>query len=297
MRVLVLGGAGFIGRHACAALLARGHAVLVGTRKPRRRHPCDRAVRFERLAAADRWVDVLRGVDVVVNAVGILRERPGESYEAIHHRAPEALAVACAASGVRLIHVSALGLRPDARSGFLRSKVAGERAVAASGADYSIVRPSLLDGPGGFGAKWLRRVAGWPVHAVPADAIGRLAAMRVEDLGEAIARLCEVPTLFSYRKVELGGRKAYTMAEYLDALRPDGLRPALLLKVPAWLARLASHVLDLLHLTPYSFGHHELMRSDNAPHPNMLPALLGRAPAPVGDRSAVVVAKPRAVGA
>jgi NADH dehydrogenase len=292
MRALVLGGAGFIGRHVCAALLARGHAVFVGTRRPRRRHPCDRAVRFERCSSPADWAPVLGGVDVVVNAVGILRERPGESYDAIHRKAPDALARACAAAGIRLLHVSALGLSERARSAFLRSKAAGERAVAASGADYSIVRPSLLDGPGGYGAKWLRLVARWPAHPVPADAAGRLAAMRVEDLGEAIARLCEAPTLFSYRKVELGGTRAYTMGEYLAALRPAASRRALLLKIPPWLARLASHAFDLLHFSPYSFGHHELMRSDNVPRPNLLPALLGRAPSPVGERSDVVVGLP-----
>jgi uncharacterized protein YbjT (DUF2867 family) len=297
VRALVLGGAGFIGRHVCAALLARGHAVFVGTRRARRGHPCDRAVRFERCASPAAWSSLLHGVDVVVNAVGILRERPGESYDAVHHLAPDALGRACALAGVRLVHVSALGLSDKARSGFLRSKVDGERAVAASGADYSIVRPSLLDGPGGFGAKWLRRVARWPLHAVPADATGRMAAMRVEDLGEAIARLCDVPTLFSYRKVELGGRKAYTMAEYLAALRPAGARPATLLHVPGWLARLTSHVFDALHFSPYSYGHHELMRSDNVPRPNLLPALLGRAPSPVGDCSGIVVRRPEAVRA
>ena len=32
MRVLVLGGAGFLGRHVVAALAARGHRVVIGSR-------------------------------------------------------------------------------------------------------------------------------------------------------------------------------------------------------------------------------------------------------------------------
>ena len=36
MQVLVLGGTGFVGRHAAAALRARGHSVLIGTRRPKR---------------------------------------------------------------------------------------------------------------------------------------------------------------------------------------------------------------------------------------------------------------------
>jgi NADH dehydrogenase len=282
MRILVLGGSGFIGRHAVRALLARGHAVLIGTRRPAARHPCPaREAHFEDLGEPRAWAPLLRDVDAVVNAVGILRERRRETYDRVHHRAPGALAGACAPRRIRLIHVSALGLHAAARSGFITSKLAGERAVAASGADHCIVRPSLLDGEGGFGAKWLRRLARWPVHFVPADAVGRIAALDVRDLGEALAILCELPSL--PRVAEMGGTAAYTMAGYLDGLRAArSMGQATVIPVPGWAARAASHAFDLLHFSPFSFGHWELMRRDNLPCPNALPALLGRAPAPVG---------------
>jgi NADH dehydrogenase len=289
MTTLVLGGAGFLGRHIAAALAARGHAVVIGSRRPRRAgrrlpptlHGCERReVHLERLTAPQSWRPLLAGVDTVVNAVGILRERGSATYERVHHLAPGTLAAACARRAIRLIHISALGLHDGARSRFLTSKLAGERAVAACGSNYSIVRPSLLDGEGGYGACWFRRVARWPVHFVPADAVGRIAAMDVRDLGEAVAVLCEKP---ERREVELGGTTLRTVGDYLEALRPPELAPAVRIPVPAWLARIASHVCDLVHFSPFSFGHLELMRRDNAPRHNLLPALLGRAPTPVGN--------------
>src|SRR6266568_7908397 len=212
MSVLVLGGAGFIGRHAAAALAKRAHTVVIGTRHPSRAprrlpaalHGCERReVHLERLGSPEAWKPLLRGVDTVVNAVGILRERGAETYERVHHLAPAALAAACARGAIRLVHVSALGLHAGARSGFLISKLAGERAIAACGSNYSIVRPSLLDGEGGFGARWFRRVARWPMHFVPADAHGRIAALDARDLGEAIMVLCEKPHAREWREVEL----------------------------------------------------------------------------------------------
>jgi fatty acid desaturase/uncharacterized protein YbjT (DUF2867 family) len=295
MRVLVLGGTGFIGRHAAAALLARGHEVLIGTRHPRhaaRRLPallrgCElREAHFEHLGKRADWHVLIAGCHAVVNAVGILRPRGAETYDRLHHRAPAALAAACALTGRRLLHVSALGLSPAASSGFLRSKSAGERAIAASGANYSIVRPSLLDGAGGFGARWFRRVARWPVHLVPADARGLIDALDVGELGEALAVLCERTDTSDWREVELGGGVPRTVGDYLAALRPAYLRPALRIAVPAWLARLASHIFDIVRISPLSFGHIELMRCDNVPHPNRLPELLGRAPARVGSAPA-----------
>jgi len=291
MRVLVLGGTGFIGRHVAAALAARGHEVSIGTRHPRRarrRLPaalrgCElREAHFERLDHRADWHLLLAGCHAVVNTVGILRNRGAETYDRVHHLAPRALAAACALGGRRLVHVSALGLSHAARSGFLRSKLAGERAVAASGAPYSIVRPSLLEGEGGFGAKWLRWFARWPVHFVPADARGRIAALDVADLGEAIAILCEKPASAEWREIEVGGAAAPTMAEYLAALRARRTsRAALRLTVPAWLARIVSHACDAVHFSPFSFGHLELLRRDNVPRPNLLPRLLGRESAPL----------------
>ena len=292
MNVLVLGGSGFIGRHVVGALLARGHTVIVGTRRARRaarRLPpaaqrcATRLARFEHLTSSHVWKPLLAGVEVAVNCVGILRERGGATYDRVHNMAPSALAAACQCLGLRLVHVSALGLRREARSAFIRSKLAAERAIATSGADYSLVRPSLLDGEGGYGAAWIRAVARWPVHFVPTEAKGRIAALEVRDLAEAIATLCEARRRADWREVELGGSALRTMAEYLAAMRAlSEERAALGIPVPRIVARIASHLCDLVHFSPFSFGHLELLRRDNAPGRNLLPMLLGRAPTPVG---------------
>jgi NADH dehydrogenase len=296
MRVLVLGGAGFIGRHAVAAVVARGHEAIVGSRHPGRSARrvglpgvAWREAHLERIvdaADADRLLD---GVDAVLNCVGILRERGRESYHAVHVRAPLALAAACRARGLGYTHVSALGLAHPHRSRFLRSKQACEAQLAASGADWRLVRPSLLDGPGGFGARWIRAVARLPVQPVPAGAGGCIAVLRVDELGEALARVVE-QTLApdagtAARSFDLGGPHALTIAQYLAAWhRVGAARAPLQVPLPRWLARLASHACDLLHATPLSFGHFELLQVDNLPTHNRLAELLGRAPRDVfGD--------------
>jgi NADH dehydrogenase len=289
---MVLGGTGFIGRHAAIALRARGHTVIIGTRHPKRAakklpaslHDCElRETHFESLTTRYIWKPLLEDVDAVVNAVGILRERGRETYDRVHNMAPTALSEACERLKLRLIHVSALGLRPQALSGFIHSKILAERAIAAGGADYSIVRPSLLDGEGGFGAEWVRRVARWPVHFIPVEARGRMAPLDVRDLGQAIAVLCERADRADWREVELGGSAKRTMAEHLASMRAlHDARPALRIPVPRFLARITAHLCDVVHFSPFSFGHLELLRRDNLPRANLLPALIGRAPTPVG---------------
>jgi len=293
MRVLVLGGTGFIGHHAVAALLERGCSVTIGSRfaMPGHRHQhagCGwRQTRFETLLEPRRWLPVLDDIDVVINSVGILRQRGAETYDRVHHLAPAALALACRQRQVRLLHVTALGLQPSARSRFLKSKLAGEQAVRRSGADWRLVRPSLLDGEGGYGAKWIRRVARWPLHLLPANASGKIAALDVAELGEALATLAlhaiAADAEVSQREFELGGPDQQSILELLAAIRRrHTARPALALRIPAMLARLGSHACDLLHVTPYSYGHYELLRNDNCPRHNRLPELLGRMPKAVG---------------
>ncbi len=287
MKILVCGGQGFLGRAVVQALADKQTQIVIGgrTEKKDKRNTRPAAnisfcpMRFEKLMTQADWVPLLNGIDVVVNLVGILRERGRETYEKIYVRAPIALAQACAALSIKLIHVTALGLRADAQSRFNTGKLKSElalKAIAAKHAlDLHIVRPSLLDGPDGFGAKWLRRIANWPVLLFPASAVGLIAPLPINDFGKAMAALCLDSTRSQPLEIDMGGDKTMTMRNYLLSLRYANKKPPLVeIAVPGLIGRIVSHALDLLHLTPYSFGHHELMTRDNVPTLNRVPKLV-----------------------
>jgi len=282
--VLLLGAAGFIGRHVYAALISQGFQVTAVCRPHSSCMNIDtwkwKALPLETMCAPMNWLAHLQEVDVVINCVGILRQRVGERYDAVHHRMPAALAQACAQMRVRLIHTSALGLHAQAKSRFLSSKLLGEQAIAASGADYCIVRPSLIDGLGGFGASWLRMLASWPVHFVPRGAVGKIAAVQATDLGAAYAQLAMLPSLAEQRQANLGGERLFAYGEYLQLLRgvEAGNKPALQIPLPNWMTRIGAHLCDVFRFSPFSYGHWILLQRDNIPAPNALPALLGGAP-------------------
>lgn len=279
--VLVLGGNGFVGRHTVAALRGVGCNVTVGTRFPRL--PSERTARLHELTAASEWQALIHDVDAVLNCVGILRQRGKETYDLVHHRAPVALATACRDAGKRFVHVTALGLHAEAGSRFITSKLEGERAIMSVGGDYAIARPSLIDGEGGFGARWLRGVSRLPFFFAPMDARGLIAALDAEDLGEALAQLCtaDAGTLGfeRSREFDLGGTETHAFADYIRGLRRRYTdTPNLHVPVPGVLARLFAHFCDVIHFTPFSYGHWELLRRDNVPAENRLPELLGRGP-------------------
>jgi uncharacterized protein YbjT (DUF2867 family) len=292
MKALVLGGNGFIGSSIVVKLKQQGVDVLIGSRKPAENVDMVH-IRMQEMLLVDDWLPVLKGIDIVVNSVGILRERnllsriqsKRETYDKVHNLAPTALAQACAKLNVRLIQISVIGLTDIAKSRFIRSKFAGEQGILSSGAQAILVRPSLLDGAGGYGAKWFRRVATWPVQFVMKSE-GLIAPLQVTDLGEAVANLCQMDFDALPKVIELGGNEIFAIEQYLTKLRTQTSQTrALHIAAPKIAVRLFSHIFDLLAWTPLSFGHFELMQGYNVPAKNMLPILLGRKPTEVGVKA------------
>lgn len=275
--ILILGGRGFLGRHIAKSLTKLGAKVVIGTRQ--QLSNCNnyeyRSVQLHKAAKYGFESSLFENIDIVINTVGILRERLRESYNDVHHIAVKKLAEKCVKLNIPLIHISALGLQNPVQSRFLKSKRLGESALKDSNVNWTIVRPSLLDGDGGFGAKWFRRVAKWPIHFLPKSAIGKIAPIHVYDFGDVVANLCSF-NIEKHKKceIELGGEFEFGLSDYLQYL--DNGKPKLVIKIPTWFARSIAHICDLFHITPFSFGHYELLKFDNIPKHNLSQQLLGR---------------------
>ncbi len=286
--VLVLGGYGFVGRHTVKALQQHNVTVLTGTRgrAGQALQPNERRVSLHQALRVNDWQATLKGVDAVINTVGILRERRCESFDAVHHLGASALAQACRALAIPLVHMSALGIEDQSQNRYTQSKLHGEKAIINSECTGAIVRTSVVNAPDGYGSGWLYRVAQWPVWLVPAGAVHLLSPVDAGDIGEALAVLALRNGITQMELIEIGCGESFTLTAYLTKLRqsvnPRLSKPLMTIRVPQAIARFSAHVFDLLHITPYSIAHHELLEFDNIPTHNQLPALLGRSPAPIG---------------
>lgn len=284
--ILVLGGRGFIGRHVVKHLALLGANVITGSRQKDNKNISVRQTTLHDIKKPEDCITALEGIDVVINTVGILRQRYRETYDQVHHQAVKSIADACAKTNTRFVHISALGLQNPVKSRFSISKRNGEQAIKNSRANWAIVRPSLVDGEGGFGARWFQWVAKWPIYFIPQDAKGVFAPINANDLGEAIARIALMQTperTPSNRIYELGGNQQVHVLDYLKLLRPNRLgAPALVIKIPAIVARTFSHLFDLIQFSPYSFGHYEMLKNNNLPVQNHLQTILGRPATAIG---------------
>ena len=189
MNILVCGARGFIGAAICAALRARGHRVLRGVRNAAL--PDEVEMDFTRDTDPARWLPRLAGVHIVVNAVGLLRERGEQTFDAVHRRAPIALFDACVAAGMRrVIQMSALGADTGITA-FFQSKRAADAHLLTLPIAHHIVRPALVYGENGDSARFFRVLASLPVHVLPGAGRQRLRPVQVAELTEVVCRLVE----------------------------------------------------------------------------------------------------------
>lgn len=245
MRVVVFGANGVLGRAVCAAVAQHGHRVLRAARKD-----AEIVVDFRFDLSAATLRAAVRGADVVVNTAGILIERDGDTWAAVHHEAVDALAAACSAERVaRLVHVSALGAGSGIAGGYMASKLAGERALERHPVDYAIVRPSLLVDPACPSTKLFTWLAGLPVIALPGlrhPGASRVCPVQVNDVAECIARIAAHPKALR-RTIELAGPQPLSYRELLARLRAaQGKGRALWVPVPWWLLHASSWLAQAL---------------------------------------------------
>ena len=152
MRVLLLGATGLIGSAVAARLQAAGHESVGVARKvdgPARRVPVARwiALDLRDIRAPEDWLPHLAGIDAVVNCAGTLQDNARDSTARVHADAPAALWAACEQAGVlRVVQMSAMGVDRPAATAFMRTKQDGDAALAASGLDWVILRPSVVLG-------------------------------------------------------------------------------------------------------------------------------------------------------
>jgi len=190
----VTGGTGFVGQHLLRIALESGYDVRALTRgwKP----PEDAIAWVDgALDRSESLAKLCAGADAVIHIAGLITGSRAD-FEAVNATGTANMIDAARSAGVRrFIHISSLAAREPDLSNYGWSKAKSERLVAASGLDWTILRPPAVYGPGDRETLELFKMAKRGLVALPPK--GRFSVIHVEDLCRLILAVLDEPEAIS----------------------------------------------------------------------------------------------------
>lgn len=222
--VLVTGSTGFVGRNTVQRLAQDGKKVRCLVRQ----RPDKSSLQYPGVEFAVGDVtdpvsleEAMHGIDQIVHLVAVIREYPrkGITFEKINVQGTRNVAAAAKKSGAkRLLHLSAIGARADTDFPYLRSKWLGEQAVQRSGIDWTILRSSIIIGPGDEFLRELKNpITMSPVMPIIGNGKARFQYIWVEDVARCISISLDAP-INTQRLIEIAGPEHVTYEETMDMI-------------------------------------------------------------------------------
>lgn len=266
----VFGGSGFIGRQIVRELARLGYTIKVASRAPEGAYFLRTAGTVGQVVpvACDYGDDAsiraaVQGCELVVNCVGVLYEKKGAGFAAIHTELPRAVAKACRIEDVRrFIHISALGC-DQASSKYAQSKYAGERAVLENFPAATIFRPGVVFGAeDNFFNMFARLSVLLPALPLVGGGKTKLQPVYVGDIADAVIIAARHDDCRG-KIYELGGPEILTLRQIYGRLFKETGRPRLLISMPWGLAKFQGSILGLMPSPILTADQVETLKTDN----------------------------------
>jgi NADH dehydrogenase len=260
MRVLVLGGTGFVGRALLRRLSQDGHQLTVLVRRPERHRDLSlipNVTMVEMVHFSDLFLRKhIKGQDAVINLIGILHERGKTTFEQAHVGFARKLVAACSVEGVtRLLHMSALGATSEAPSAYLRSKAEAQALVHSSGLDVTSFAPSVIFGRGDhFVSTFQHMLSVLPIMGVVCPQ-AKLTPVWVEDVVDVMARALLNKTSIG-QHYELCGSRTYSMLELIRLIGEFVPSHTRLLPLSDGLSRIMARVMGVMPTPLFSMDNY-----------------------------------------
>jgi uncharacterized protein YbjT (DUF2867 family) len=286
-KILITGGTGFVG----SALRERlsGSDVRVLARHPdASREPGSTEFLAGNVLDPASLLSAVEGVDAVVHLVAIIAEHGEQTFDRVIRQGTTNVVTAAANAGVRrFIYVSALGAQDNPAYPYLVAKWRAEQAVRAAPIDWTIVRPSIIFGPGdrfiNVLADLIRKA---PVVPVVGSGASKFQPIAIGDAADAIIRALQDPGTVG-KTYEIGGGEVFTYEEMLDliAARLGKSRPKV--HVPVGLMRAVvalSGPLPSRLRPPVTKEQLRMLALDNCTEQSATESLIGRPPLSLRNR-------------
>ena len=255
----IFGGTGFIGHQIVRELAKAGYRVKVATRVPERAYILKTCGNIGQIVPVfcdygddESLREAVQDCQAVVNCIGILFEKGKKaSFQALHTELPGRIAKICAEEAVdRLVHISALGVE-QGTSKYAKTKLEGETAVRENFPDVSILRPSVVFGPGDdFFNMFARLSALLPALPLIGGGGTKFQPVYVGDVADAVIACLQAPATSEDRPqgkiYELGGPDVLSFREIYERLFEQTGRRRTLVSIPWGMAKIQGAFMGLM---------------------------------------------------
>ena len=294
MTVLVTGPTGFLGRRVVQKLIDHSYQVRCLVHSPGRERMFPQGsvdVYYGDINNADALASAMQGVDQVVHLVAVIRENGAATYDRINRQGTENVVAAAKAAGnvQQFVHISAVGAVDNPEFPYLRSKWQGEHSVAGSGIPYTIIRPSIVFGPGDeFINSLAALVRLFPLVPVIAGGRNRLQPIWVDDLAQCIALSLSRHDLQGHT-LELGGPEQLSYNQVTSVVAQAMGKRRLRLHVPMWIMKINVTLMQaVMTRPPINKEMLNMMRVRNVAELGMVEQTFGFSPAPLAGNISFV---------
>lgn len=273
MKVLVIGGSGFIGTNLSRELADRGHEVTVLSRSPDDEDLPDSVTTVSGdVTDYDSIEGAFEDQDAVFFLVALsplFKPKGGdEKHLEIHLGGTENAVKAAEEHGVeRFVQMSALGADANGPTAYIRAKGQAEEVVEASGLDWTIFRPSVVFGEGGEFVSFTKKLAPPYVTPLPGGGKTRFQPVWVGDLVPMLADTLEDDSHVG-KTYEIGGPEKLSLAEVAKLAHGAEGRSVTVVPVPMGLAGVGLSIGGKIPGFPMGSDQYRSLKFDNTTSDN-----------------------------
>jgi len=269
--VSVIGGSGFIGRALVEKLARAGARVTVLTRntvRSKNLKPLGDVGQIT-VIGGDALVNddltlAIQSADYVVNLIGIFHPSGKQNFENAQAQLPQNIATVAQKTGIKkIIHLSAIGADLNSSSNYLRTKAEGERGLLSVAPSSTILRPSIVFGPGdGFFDRFAKMAMIAPALPLLGGGTTKFQPVFVGDVADSIL-YCLTHQQTDGQIYELGGPSIYSFKELLAYTLSSIGKKRGLIPMPIFAMQLPAALASILPNPPITRDQLRMLSSDN----------------------------------
>jgi len=280
---VVVCGAGFLGSNIAKSLMhvttgSHARRVQISSRNPEKVHASLRGQGVDTgllpsvpvdITESSSLVPAFEGADVVISLVGIMHGTP-KDFENVQWKGAENVARTAKNVGAKLIHFSAIGADPNSSIPYAKTKALAERSVFEICPDATIIRPSIVFGPGdSFFNRFAQLSRFLPFLPVFGGGQAQFQPVFVGDIARAVEIVsrddASVRRAVAGKIIEAGGPDVFTYREIMQLVLRYTHRRRPIISLPFAVGKLQGLLLEQLPNNMFTItrAQVEQLKSDN----------------------------------